>query len=72
MTWLNPEINESNTTIDSCHSDTIYFEQEVLPILTSNCAYSGCHDQGSAEDDIVLTTYETLIESDIVSAFKAQ
>lgn len=27
----------------SCSADTVYFAQTVLPLLTSNCAQSGCH-----------------------------
>lgn len=41
------------TKIDS----TVCFSRDVLPILISNCAMSGCHDEASHEDGVVLTTY---------------
>lgn len=43
-----------------CDPDVIYFEKDVLPILRSNCAKSGCHDVVSAQDDIVLVDYATV------------
>lgn len=36
------------------------FERDVLPIFVSNCAMSGCHDAGTAEDGFVLTNYATI------------
>ena len=44
-----------NTT--PCDPSKIYFQQQVLPILISNCALSGCHDVASHEDGVVLTSY---------------
>lgn len=41
------------TTTDS----TVCFSRDVLPILISNCAMSGCHNEASHEDGVVLTTY---------------
>lgn len=69
---LIPKNEDPTTVIDSCHPDTVYFERDLLPLLSSNCAFSGCHDLGSAEDDIVLTTYENLMKSDIVRPFDAE
>jgi hypothetical protein len=58
----------SNTPIRSydCSDDTIYFQNEILPILVSNCAMSGCHDQTSHRDGIVLTDYVSIMNSDII------
>lgn len=42
---------------DPCDPDSVYFETDVLPILISNCAMSGCHDDASHEDGVVLTSY---------------
>lgn len=44
----------------ACDENTVYFENEVLPIFISNCAISGCHDAQSAEDGVVLTDYATI------------
>ena len=39
----------------------ISFQHEVLPIMISACAYSGCHDVISAEEDIILDSYEQVV-----------
>ena len=52
-----------------CEPDVIYFDQDVLPMLISNCAFSGCHDEASAEDGVILTSYETVMETADVEAF---
>ncbi len=43
-----------------CEEGEISFQHQVLPIMISSCAYSGCHDPASAEDDIVLNNYENV------------
>lgn len=52
-----------------CDPDTVYFQQTVLPLLVSNCAIPGCHDPGTAEDGVVLTNYDNIIESGDVDPF---
>lgn len=53
--WIN------DTTFDpggiGCDPDTVYFQNDVLPLLQSSCGVSGCHDPLSAEDDVILTSY---------------
>lgn len=51
---------------DPCDPNTVYFQNEVLPIIVSNCAMSGCHDAASHQDGVVLTSYSSLMNSDIV------
>lgn len=46
-----------------CPSDTVYFQNTILPILISNCAMSGCHDQVSAREGIILTDYVNAINT---------
>lgn len=48
----NPVINE------------ICFESQILPIFTSNCASSGCHDAASANKDYILNSYASIMASD--------
>jgi hypothetical protein len=43
-----------------CSTDTVYFQTQVLPIIISNCAMSGCHNAASAQDGVVLTSYATI------------
>jgi len=48
------------TTIP-CDSSKVYFKQQVLPVLISNCAMSGCHDDASHQDGVILTSYEKVM-----------
>ena len=59
----NPDANPSIGS--SCSADTTYFQQQVLPIFISNCAMSGCHDQTSHKEGIVLNTYTGIISGGI-------
>jgi len=52
-----------------CDPQVIYFNQDVLPILNSNCAFSGCHDAASAEDGVILESYEDVIATADVEPF---
>lgn len=46
-----------------CHPDTVYFQNQILPLFQSSCAISGCHDPVTAEEDIVLNSYENIMAS---------
>ncbi len=41
---------------------TVCFEKDVLPIFQTNCALSGCHSSSSAEEGIVLDSYQNIIK----------
>ncbi|MEZ4774365.1 MAG: c-type cytochrome domain-containing protein [Bacteroidia bacterium] len=45
-----------------CDPDSVYFEQQILPMLVSNCAMSGCHSAQSHKEGITITSYETLTQ----------
>ena len=51
-TVLNPSTPAAN-----CSPDTVYFQQTILPLITSNCAMSGCHDAISHKEGVILTDY---------------
>jgi uncharacterized membrane protein len=53
-----------------CYADTAYFQYDVLPILNSACATSGCHDDLTKESGYQLTTYANTLKKG-VSAGKA-
>lgn len=57
------------TSGDTCDPNLIYFELEVLPILQSNCAFSGCHDAASAQDGVILTDYANVMSTAKVRPF---
>ncbi len=52
-----------------CNPDTVYFETDVLPILVSNCAKSGCHDVASHQDGIVLNNFNNVMQTADVKPF---
>jgi hypothetical protein len=59
--------NGGGTAASTCDPDSVYFTKQVLPILVSNCTMAnGCHDAASAADGVVLTSYQTVMSSDIV------
>ncbi|MBI1226463.1 MAG: hypothetical protein GC192_14615 [Bacteroidetes bacterium] len=41
-----------------CDPDSVYFGAQVLPILASNCALSGCHDVQSHKEGVILTSFD--------------
>lgn len=47
----------------NCSPDSVYFQQQVLPILVSNCAVSGCHDAITRQDGVQLTDYNNIINT---------
>ena len=53
----------SNTTLPSsqCSPDTVYFQQQVLPLLSSGCTMSGCHDAITHKEGVKLVTYTDIV-----------
>ncbi len=43
-------------------SDTVCFNTEILPLFSSYCGSSGCHDLNSHEDGVVLTDYTRIMK----------
>ena len=64
--------NPIDTTIQGvpCNPDVVYFTKDVLPILTSNCAFSGCHDAISAADGVRLNNFENVIKTGKIKSGK--
>lgn len=52
-----------------CDPDTIYFEKDILPILASNCATSGCHDNATHAEGIYMTSYAKIMYSGGITAY---
>lgn len=46
-----------------CDPDTVYFRNSILPFVVSSCATTGCHDQNSHKDGIILTDYNTILKT---------
>lgn len=51
------------TTTTTCDTTKIYFQQQVLPVLLSNCTMGGCHDAVSHQEGIILTSYENVMRT---------
>lgn len=61
----------TGTSSDPCDPNKVYFEQQVLPILVSNCAKSGCHDNASHKESVVVTSYNSVMSTGGVRAGNA-
>lgn len=53
----------------TCSPDTVYFQQQVLPIFISNCSMSGCHDVASHKEGIILTSYSYIMNTGDIRPF---
>lgn len=47
---------------DLCAAGFVDYQAEVQPILTSNCAMSGCHDAQTAEEDVRMDNYNEVVK----------
>ena len=68
-----PESNAPNDTTlvitNPCSPDSVYFENEILPFLISSCAQPGCHNSTSAEDNVILDNYNSILVTGEVIPF---
>jgi uncharacterized membrane protein len=46
----------------NCSPDSVYFVSQVMPIISSNCTMSGCHDNITHADGVNLTTYTKIMQ----------
>lgn len=49
--------NNGGSSGSPCSPDSVYFANDIQPILNSNCTMSGCHDAATHAEGIDLTTY---------------
>jgi len=45
----------------NCNPDSIYFANTILPVMSSNCAMSGCHDPVAHKEGLVLNNYSGIL-----------
>ena len=69
-TSITTVVDKGDSTGWKCSADSVYFQYDVLPILVSACARSGCHDAITHESDYQLTDYANVMKKGI-SAGKA-
>ncbi|NPD45451.1 MULTISPECIES: c-type cytochrome domain-containing protein [unclassified Lentimicrobium] len=67
-----PESLETPTQSLSCNSDTVYFVNDIQPLINSTCATSGCHDAASAEHGVDLSSYIRIIKTGEVKPFRPE
>ena len=44
-----------------CDPDSVYFQNEILPLINSSCATIGCHDQLTDEQEVLLIDYASIM-----------
>ena len=44
----------------SCSPDSVYFANDIYPLMQSTCAMGGCHDNITREEGVDLTTYANI------------
>jgi len=59
----NSDTTGNGDNVVECSDDTVYFKNDILPILQSSCGTMGCHSQESATEGVVLTNYQDIIET---------
>ncbi|MCC7505323.1 MAG: hypothetical protein IT259_08485 [Saprospiraceae bacterium] len=57
-----PPPDLGDTTGVPCSGDTVYFQNQILPLLISSCAQSGCHNVQSHEDGVITTDYAHIMQ----------
>jgi hypothetical protein len=52
----------------NCDPNTVYYVNQIQPLLNSSCAYSGCHDAITHKDGVDLSTYDKVMNTGEVEA----
>ncbi len=59
----NPIDTTGNNPADgSCDPDSVYFENDILPIFQANCAFAPCHTNENHESGLGLSNYREIME----------
>lgn len=53
----------------ACQPGKVYFYNDILPLFVSKCAMSGCHDNGTASDGVILTSYQSIMSRNKIVPF---
>lgn len=52
------QFSKKNRTI---YENTVYYKEQILPILTKNCSQGGCHSSSDKVEGIILDSYSQII-----------
>ncbi|GMT46382.1 MAG: hypothetical protein IEMM0006_2214 [bacterium] len=60
-----PGVYYNNTPEVSANysADTVYFQNDILPLLNSTCDLSSCHDATTGKEGVVLTDYAAVMKT---------
>jgi mono/diheme cytochrome c family protein len=61
--WIRDTTFTEQPPTGPCDPDSVYFEKDLLSVLVSNCAKSGCHDVASHAEGVILTSYAQTIST---------
>lgn len=53
---------DTTVVVENCSPDTVYFSNQVFPLINSTCAKAGCHDAISHEEGLNLTSYTNIMK----------
>lgn len=65
-----PEEYQTASQSEFCDSDTVYFVNDIQPLLNSTCATSGCHDDQTAKHGVKITSYINIIQTAKVRPYR--
>ncbi len=69
------DTNSDNTpptqpVITGCDEDSIFFQRDIQPLFIAKCGSTGgCHSVDSAQGNLVLSTFDTTLNSGVVIPF---
>lgn len=49
--------------VSTCDPDSVYFQSQILPLLVSNCAKSGCHTVEDHQEGVILNNYSNVMNT---------
>jgi cytochrome c5 len=64
---VGPGTTDPNIT-STCDPDTVYFQNDILPLVVSSCATTGCHNKDSHREGVILTDYSSIINTGKIKA----
>lgn len=66
---LLPPLPVDTSTGVPCEPGIVYFDRDILPVITANCAYSGCHNAKDRKDGVILDSYDNIVKTGRVVGF---
>jgi len=63
-----PDGPDQEELVSTCDPDTVYFTNDILPLVVSSCGTTGCHDEDSHKDGVILTDYTSIIRTGKIKA----